>query len=85
MNHGGSILRNPSVFIGVLLQVGLDLELQIALTVSIKRNEPKRLLGARQRAQHFGLPEYRSTVTEEHHTGAGARIQRLGQTEHAAS
>ena len=85
MHDRGSILRNPSVFIGALVQVRLNRELQIAPVVSIQRNEPKRLLGVRQRVQHFCLPEHRSSVTEEDQTSSGVRIQRMRQTEHAAS
>src|ERR1700730_12698642 len=85
MSNRGSILRNPSVLIEALAQVRLNPELQIAQIVSIKRNETKRLLGARKRAQHFCLREHRPSVTEEHQASSGVRIQRLGQTEHAAS
>jgi hypothetical protein len=84
MNHRGSILRNPSVFIGSLAQVRLHPELQIAPILSIKRNEPKRLLGARQRARHLCLREHRPSVTEEHQASLGVRIERSRQTEHAA-
>ena len=52
---------------------------------SVKRNEPKCLLGTRQRAQHFCLPEHRSSVTEEHQTSSGVRNQRPRQAEHATS
>jgi hypothetical protein len=84
MNHRGSILRNPSVFIGSLAQVRLNPELQIAPIVSIKRNETKRLLGARQRAQHFCLREHRTSVSEEHQANPGVGIEGSRQTEHAA-
>ena len=85
MKNRGSILRNPSVFIGALVQVRPNPELQIASTISIKLNEPKRLLRARHRIQHFCRPEHRSSVTEEDQTSSGVRIQRMRQTEHAAS
>lgn len=55
------------------------------MIVLIKGNGPKRLLGTRQRAQHFCRPEHRSSVTEEHQTSSGVRIHRLRQTEQSAS
>ena len=84
MNHRGSILRNPAVLIGAMVQARLNPALQIAQIVPIKRNEPKRLLGARQRAQHLCLREHRPSLTEEHQASPGVRIERSRQTEHAA-
>src|SRR2546428_12046145 len=55
------------------------------MIVLIKRNEPKCLPGARQGTQHFCLPEHRSSVSKEHQTSSGVRMQRLRQTQQAAS
>src|SRR2546429_3233215 len=57
----------------------------MALVVWIKRNKQKCLLSARQGTQHFCLPEHRSSVSKEHQTSSGVRMQRLRQTQQAAS
>jgi len=79
------VFRDPPFLSGVTVQVRLDPEVQIAPVLPIERNEPKRLMSARQGAKHLRPPEHRSPFTEEHQTDKDVRIQWPRQEEHAAS
>lgn len=85
MKRRRPVFRDPPFLSGVLVQVRLDPELQIAPILLIEGNEPKRLLGGRQGCQHLRRPEDWSPVAEENQTGLDVRIQRSRQAEHAAS
>jgi hypothetical protein len=68
----------------VLIDRELDNIPDSVLIVFIDRNEPKGLLSAGERRQHFGCAEDCSCVGQEHEVDAGALIERALQVQQSA-
>jgi len=81
------LIQRCSIFLDprVRARVGerLNHRSQPALVAFLDCREPERLLGGRNRTQHFRRPQHRPCLREEHQLDAGAPIQHVGQAEQA--